>query len=176
MEKTFRRMIERPSARAAYVRAEVATALAHQIRALRVQRGWTQRDLARRLQTSTSVVSRFEDPSYGKLSLQTLIDLSQVFDIGLSVRFMSLVDMVRQTFIPNAADRYVEPFENESASIGFVADVPVTSTVVCLHGERAAAASSSSSSTPTAPARVRQGLLQSVALPTAFSNSIAIRL
>ena len=77
MEKTFRRMTDRPSARHAYVQAEVVTALAHQVRALRIQRGWTQRELARRLGTTQAAVSRLEDPSYGKASVQTLLQLAR---------------------------------------------------------------------------------------------------
>jgi ribosome-binding protein aMBF1 (putative translation factor) len=39
-------MINSKSARDAYVRAEVSTFLAHQVRALRNQRGWSQKELA----------------------------------------------------------------------------------------------------------------------------------
>ena len=125
-------MIDRPSARHAYVKAEVATALAHQIRALRLQRGLTQAQLAKKLNTSANVISRLEDPSYGKISMSTLLDLSRVFDVGLSVKFMSLIDMVRETYIPNVATRYVETFESESQGLAFVSDVAPTSTPVAL--------------------------------------------
>jgi len=118
-----------------------------------------------------SVVSRFEDPSYGKLSLQTLLDLSEAFDVGLSVRFVSLVDMVRQTYVPKAADRYVESFETESTGIGFVADASGTAASVRLQDGR------SDPLTVAASAfRVKPGLSQPVALPIAFSNSITIQL
>ncbi len=120
MEKTFRRMTSRPSARHAYVEAEVITGLAHQVRILRLQRGWTQRELALRLETTQAAVSRLEDPSYGRYSLATLLQLSKVFDTGLQVRFISLVRMLRDTWHPRPAAMAVVPFKDEAESVGFV--------------------------------------------------------
>lgn len=134
MEKTFRRMIDRPGSRNSYVKAEVTTALAHQIRALRIQRGWTQKELANHLETTQAAISRLEDPSYGKVTLQTLFSLSKVFDVGLSVKFVSLVNMINETFIPDANSRRVEPFETEVQGVGFVCNAP-TSVALELHSE-----------------------------------------
>ena len=113
-------MMTRPSARHAYVQAEVSTALAHQIRNLRMQRGWTQRELARRMGTSQAVVSRLEDPSYARPTLQTLLQLSQVFDTGLQVRFVSTVRMLRDTWQPQPGADLVPTFADEAPGIGFV--------------------------------------------------------
>jgi transcriptional regulator with XRE-family HTH domain len=118
-EKTFRRMTARPTARHAYVEAEVATALAHQIRVLRQQRGWTQRELAHRLGTTQAAISRLEDPAYGKPTLKTLMDLAKVFDTGLQVRFVSFVQMLNETWQPKHQDLHVEPFEQEAPQVHF---------------------------------------------------------
>lgn len=114
MEKTFLRMKGRPSARHAYVESEVVTGLAHQIRIIRHQRGWSQKDLAQRLNTTQAAVSRLEDPSYGRVSLTTLFQLSRVFDAGLQVRFVSLVNMLKDTFRPDLERLKVAPFEAEA--------------------------------------------------------------
>ena len=119
MEKSFHRMVARASARHAYVEAEVITGLAHQIRSIRFQRGWTQSELAKRLGTTQAAVSRLEDPSYGRFSLKTLIDLAKVFDTGMQVRFVSLVTMLSETFMPHAAVRNVPSFEDQAATVGF---------------------------------------------------------
>jgi transcriptional regulator with XRE-family HTH domain len=119
MEKTFRRMKDRLSARHAYVEAEVVTSLAHQIKAIRLQRGWTQKELAKLMGSTQAVISRLEDPSYGRYTVKTLLELSKVFDSGLKVQFVSLVSMLNDTFVPRVSERQVEAFEDEAQNVGF---------------------------------------------------------
>lgn len=119
MEKSFRRM-SNPAVRRAFVKAEVATSLAHQIRVLRIQRGWTQGQLAKKLKSTQAAVSRLEDPSYGSMNLKTLLELGQVFDVALNVRFQSLTKFFVERWLPKRADLEVEPFDIESAQVGFV--------------------------------------------------------
>ncbi len=119
MEKTFLRMKKSTVARDAYVQAEVITALAHQIRSIRTQRNWTQADLAKKMGTTQAAVSRLEDPSYGRMSVNTLLDLSRVFDTGLRVQFVSLVTMLHETFKPRAELREVPSFEEEAPFVDF---------------------------------------------------------
>lgn len=108
-----------PVARDAYLQAEIITALTHQIRAIRTQRGWTQRDLAKKLGTTQAAVSRLEDPSYGRFSIGTLMELAKVFDVGLQVKFVSFVTMLEQTFKPKHEDRMVPAFEDEAPYVSF---------------------------------------------------------
>jgi transcriptional regulator with XRE-family HTH domain len=118
MEKTFRRM-KNPKARQAYVEAEVASGLAHQIRALRTQRGWTQKDLADKLGTTQAAISRLEDPSYGRPSIKTLLDVGAAFDIALQVRFVSFVRLLQETRSVSREQLEVEPFEVEAEKVRF---------------------------------------------------------
>src|SRR5205823_5033846 len=76
-EKAFLRM-KKKLFRSNYVEAELVNGVASQIRVMRQQRRWTQNQLARQLKTSQAVVSRLEDPSYGKFSIKTLLDLANV--------------------------------------------------------------------------------------------------
>ena len=119
MERTFLRMRNNAAARDAYVQAEVVTALTHQIRSIRMQRGWSQKDLAQRLGTPQAAVSRLEDPSYGRFSVKTLFDLSRVFDTGLQVSFVSFVTMLADTFKPSFKTREVPSFEEEAPTVAF---------------------------------------------------------
>ncbi len=119
MEKTFRRMVNSRTARDAYVRAEVTSSLAHQIRAIRLQRGLSQKELAKKIKTTQTAISRIENPSYGRISLKTLLDLSFAFDTGLDVRFVSLVSMLKNTFIPKIGSREVSSFEDEHLFVEF---------------------------------------------------------
>ena len=64
-------------------------------------------------------MSRLEDPSYGRMSVKTLLDLSRVFDTGLRVQFVSLISMLHKTFKPKAHLREVPSFEEEAPHVGF---------------------------------------------------------
>ena len=123
MEKTFQRL-KNPRARRAYVEAELITGLAHQIRVLRLQRGWKQDELAKKLGTTQGVVSRLEDPSYGRASLKTLLQLSTAFDVALQVRFVSLTHYLQDNWKISREALEVEPFEQEAESVGFYTDSP----------------------------------------------------
>lgn len=126
LEKPFLRMKNSPVARNAYVTAEVTTALAHQIRSIRVQRGWSQLELAKKLGTTQTAISRIEDPSYGRLTLSTLLELSKIFDTGLEVKFVSMVTMLQNTYFVQASDRSVPAFEEECQQVGVLTPRPDT--------------------------------------------------
>jgi transcriptional regulator with XRE-family HTH domain len=75
------------SYRDAYVAEQIRTVLASQIEALRTKEGYTQAELARKLGTTQNVISRLEDPDYGKFTLQTLLELASAFEVALLVKF-----------------------------------------------------------------------------------------
>ncbi|WP_239250058.1 helix-turn-helix transcriptional regulator [Candidatus Nitrotoga sp. M5] len=105
MEKSFL-ALKNPKARAAYVEAELVNSLAHQIRIIRQQRGLSQRQLAEKLGTTQTTVSRLEDPSYGRYSMRSLLALSKVFDTAILVRFMPF-----SRFMPDTWDTHPKNFE-----------------------------------------------------------------
>lgn len=80
--------------RTAYVSEHLRAGISHQIRALREQRGWSQAELGRKAGKPQSVISRAEDPDYGKFSLQTLLDLAVAFDVALFMRFISFSELL----------------------------------------------------------------------------------
>ena len=83
--------------RNAYLSAQTRTHLSYQIRTIRCQRGWSQEEFAKRLDTSQSAVSRMEDHQYGKQNLQTLIQVANTFDCGLLVQFVPYDEFIRKT-------------------------------------------------------------------------------
>lgn len=123
MEKSFRRLSNR-KARQAYVQAELVNGVAHQIRILRQQRKWTQMHLAKRLKTSQTVVSRLEDPSYGKFSVKTLLEVGNAFDVALHVRYMSFSDLMVNTWDTSPHRFEAVSYEFERSHIGFYSEVP----------------------------------------------------
>jgi transcriptional regulator with XRE-family HTH domain len=42
-----------------------------------------------------SMISRYENPDYGKYSMQTLLDLAKAFDVALEVKFAPFSSIVR---------------------------------------------------------------------------------
>lgn len=104
--------------REAYVRAMIEHGLAHQIRTLRTSRGWSQEQLAEKVGAkSQSVISRLEDPSYGRHTLQTLEKLGDAFDVALLVKFVSFNRLLTETedLTPGALD--VVGFNDECDAI-----------------------------------------------------------
>ncbi len=100
--------------RDAYVNAHLTQGLAYQIKALRMQRGWSQQELANRLGLrGQSAIARIEDPSYGKLSIATLLKLSSIFDIALSVKFKSFGKFIHDLEDVSFAALSAESFDCE---------------------------------------------------------------
>jgi transcriptional regulator with XRE-family HTH domain len=118
MEKSFLALKD-PKAREAYVHAELVNGLAHQIRILRQQRGWTQKQLAGELGTTQTTVSRLEDPSYGRYSIRTLLALCRVFDIALFVRFMPFSKFIPATWDTRPENFQAKTYEEEVSSVQF---------------------------------------------------------
>ena len=74
--------------REAAMEAEVSNGIAWQIRINREERGWNQHELATRMCTGQSAVSKLEDPTGGDVRLSTLIKAAHAFECALLVRFV----------------------------------------------------------------------------------------
>jgi transcriptional regulator with XRE-family HTH domain len=113
--------LTRKTYREAYVEENVRTWIAYQIRALREARGWSQKKLAEVLGKPQSVLSRIEDPDYGKLSIQTLLEVAAAFDVALLVQFADFPEFINRTedVSPEALNREsysVEQFAIKSSN------------------------------------------------------------
>lgn len=122
MEPTFCRL-ESKRARDAFVAAELVNGIASQIRILRQQRGWSQKDLAEKLGTSQGVVSRLEDPSYGRFSIKTLLDLGSIFDVSIIARFLPFSQAIPATWDTRKEALEAESFEEDVKRVCFMSDV-----------------------------------------------------
>jgi hypothetical protein len=86
---------EKKAFRQSYFARQLKVFLAAQIRALRGD--MTQMEFGKLIGKPQSVVARLERETYGKVSLQTLIDIALKLDIGLMVRFVSFPTFLKWT-------------------------------------------------------------------------------
>jgi transcriptional regulator with XRE-family HTH domain len=95
--------------------AAVEQGIAWQIRVNRTQRGMSQADLGGKIGSTQSAISTAEDPCSGKPSLDTLIQIAQVFDCALQVRFIpySRLAMESEDLSPEAL--YAAAYDEEQS-------------------------------------------------------------
>src|SRR5262245_43281316 len=88
----------------------VRSGVAYQIEALREQRGLNQEEFAKLIGTTQSVVSRLENPEYGRVNVTTLIDVACALDIALLVRFCDYREFLERTADVSPSALRVTPF------------------------------------------------------------------
>jgi transcriptional regulator with XRE-family HTH domain len=93
---TVERLLKSKEYRDAYVLEHIKNGIAFQIRTLREDRDWTQGDLGDAMGKPRNVISRIEDPNYGKTTLTTLREVAAAFDVGLLVKFVTFSRLVRE--------------------------------------------------------------------------------
>lgn len=80
--------------RDAFVEAHIDNGIAYQISGMRRDRDWDQKTLAEKAGTRQAVISRMEDPDYGRLSITTLKKIAAAFDVALEVKFVPFSEFV----------------------------------------------------------------------------------
>lgn len=88
-KEAMREEFKDPEARRDYAEIFLDSSIALQIKALRLQRGWSQEVLAEKAGMKQSRISAMEQANYTGWSLRTLRRLAAAFDLALVVRFES---------------------------------------------------------------------------------------
>ncbi|HET9803890.1 MAG TPA: helix-turn-helix transcriptional regulator [Candidatus Acidoferrum sp.] len=118
--------LQRKAYRSSYVAEHVKRGIAYQIRALRDQREWKQGEFSKRLGKPQSVVCRLEDPGYGKVSVQTLLEVAAAFDVALQVRFVPFSTFIAQTRDLTSESMKAASFDAETALSGRIEIRPLS--------------------------------------------------
>jgi len=93
--------------------AAVEQGIAWQIRINRRGRGMSQAQLAEKLGSKQSAISRLEDPEYGAHSLETLLALARIFDCALIVKFAGYSALAAESESLTEAHQYAPSFAQE---------------------------------------------------------------
>lgn len=115
-----------------YVAEQARSGVAYQLKAMREARGWSQADLAKMANKSQSNIARLEDPDYGKFSLQTLLELSDAFDVWLSVEFVPFNTGLARTSNRSASALNAISFSDEMASSKLATSAASTATATLV--------------------------------------------
>ncbi|PYX70434.1 MAG: hypothetical protein DMG72_18780 [Acidobacteria bacterium] len=85
-----------PFYRRAFIKAHAGDSIAFQLKAMRLARKMEQRDVAALLGNPKlqPMISRYENPDYGKYSVSTLLELADAFDVALIVHFAPFSELV----------------------------------------------------------------------------------
>lgn len=87
-DSIIRRLSKGVETRARFVESHLSKHLAFQLRALREREGWSQVQLADKVEMNQNAISRLENPNYGKATLTTLRRIARTFDVAIIVRFV----------------------------------------------------------------------------------------
>ena len=116
MKRFLSKSLQGKAYRDAFVRAEIATTIALQIKALRKARGWNQGRLAGATEMTQGRISLLENPDYeGAVNVRTLEHIASAFDIGLVVRFAPFSEIVDWTSTLTASRYAIPDFAHDNA-------------------------------------------------------------
>jgi transcriptional regulator with XRE-family HTH domain len=101
--------------RRGFVEGHAKDTIAFQLRMLRKAKGWEQRDVAEELGNPKlqPMISRYENPDYGRYSITTLLELASVFDVALVVRFAPFSELLKWDWSSDAATLCPSSFEKD---------------------------------------------------------------
>lgn len=80
-----------------FANAFIRQGVAMQIQLLRKRERWSQKKLGELTDKKQNAIARLEDPSYGKFTITTLLELAKAFDVALSVRFVPFSELEKQS-------------------------------------------------------------------------------
>lgn len=112
-----------------FIDEHVNVGIAFQIRSLRNRQNLEQSELAQLLGVKQPLISSWENPNYGKYTLNTLKNLAKAFDVGLLVRFVPFSTLIDWT-VDLTSDAIAPPNFNEEEKLHAASPVLVISSLI----------------------------------------------
>ncbi len=128
--------------RDSYLSSHIRMFLANQLASL--QGEMSQKEFGQLLGKPQPIVSRLQNPDYGKYSLQTLLDIASKLDVALIARFVDYPTFLK--FTNDFSDEALRPAKFDPAQLDYLAAAPtafqaqsgaageMTPTIVTKHG------------------------------------------
>lgn len=120
-KETAKNIIEDKEFRDFYTETHLRKLVPYQMRTMRTERDWSQTFAAEILGKGQNALSRLESPAYGKLTLQTLLEIAKGYDVGLVVKFVPYSKLLREyedvSFDALSAPSPTEKFKDEIEAI-----------------------------------------------------------
>jgi transcriptional regulator with XRE-family HTH domain len=91
-----KKLLESKKFRDSYVSENIKRVIPFNLRTMRDEREWSQAQTGQALGKPQNVVSRLESPAYGKLTLQTLLEIAHGYDVGLLIKFVPFSRLVKE--------------------------------------------------------------------------------
>ncbi len=91
-----KKLLESKKFRDSYVSENLKRLIPFNLRSMRGEREWSQELAGREIGKPQNVVSRLESPAYGKLTLQTLLEIAHGYDVGLIIKFVPFSRLVKE--------------------------------------------------------------------------------
>ncbi len=108
------------SYRESLVESYLKRSLSFQVRTMLKVRGWSQATLAEKSGLTQGVVSRVADPTYGNMTLNTLIRVAAGFDVAFVGKFVPFSELAQSYSDLSEEVGRVEAFDQEDAKTATV--------------------------------------------------------
>jgi transcriptional regulator with XRE-family HTH domain len=99
--------------RRAFIEENIRTRITAQIHALRTKEEWDYKQFAEKINKKTSWAYRLEDPNEPPLTIPSLLEVAEAFDIGLDVRFRPFSELLTEVTTLTPTSFLVPSFEAE---------------------------------------------------------------
>ena len=124
-KQLWRKLANRKKYRKEFVGSLLKQGTALQIQNLLKQRGWSQAQLAEAAGLTQGVISRAQNPAYGNLTFNTVIDIAAGFDVAFIGRFVPFSEFAKWVEnMPQGMAFEMPEFEKENENIDKIERAP----------------------------------------------------